>query len=237
MTNTWKNLNLDSDEELPEEPPRFSKSQPLGELFPLDKIQTEQQELSKRVANHRIDRDDPLYEVLEVVEAVKKRVDNLSVQVPTQMADVMLNQAENIEQRVILAVRQYQQMSSVIDINPILDVLGRFNQTTQIELTQQTDRLSQIALKPQKVPMVFYAVVASFGLLSLFASAFTWKTVNERVEVANWINSPDGKLARQIVLANKDRLNKQCQESTLKLNKVTVINGIQRDKLCFVAIP
>jgi hypothetical protein len=172
-----------------------------------------------------------------VVEAVKKRVDNLSVQVPTQMADVMLGTADNIEKRVVLAVRQYQQQEPVIDINPILEVIDRSTQKTNTELTHQTEKLSQIALKPQKVSMLFYAVVGAFGWLSLLASALTWKTVNERVEVANWINTPDGKLARQIVLANKDRLNKQCQESTVKLNKVTVINGIERDKLCFVAIP
>jgi hypothetical protein len=123
-----------------------------------------------------------------------------------EMADVMLANAENIEQRVVLAVRQHQQRSPVIDINPILEVIDRSTQNTNIELTQQTEKLSLITLKPQKVPMVFYAVVGSFGLLSLFSSAFTWKTVNERVEVANWINTPDGKLARQIVFANKNRL-------------------------------
>jgi hypothetical protein len=171
------------------------------------------------------------------VGGLKRTVDNLNHHIPNLMGDVMINQAQNIEQRVILAVRQHQLGEAVIDLNPIVEIVDRAAQTSNNQLIQQTERLSQIALKPQKIPFLFYGIVGSFGLLSLFASAFTWKTVNERVGLANWVNTPDGKLARQIVLANKNGLNKQCQESTRKLNAPVVVNGIGRDKLCFVAIP
>ena len=75
------------------------------------------------------------------------------------------------------------------------------------------------------------------ALTSVIAAGLTWKKVDERVAVANWLNSPDGQLARQIVVINRGGLTAQCKASTRKLNTPVPINGIDRDKLCFVAIP
>ena len=44
-------------------------------------------------------------------------------------------------------------------------------------------------------------------------------------------------LAKNIVTANKGGLNKQCQQSTRKLEFPVKINGVDRRKFCFVALP
>ena len=82
-----------------------------------------------------------------------------------------------------------------------------------------------------------HAIGATMALTSVIAAGLTWKKVDERVAVETWLNSPDGKLAKQIVVINKGGLTAQCKASTRKLNTPVPINGIERDKLCFVAIP
>ncbi len=128
-----------------------------------------------------------------------------------------------------------------MDLEPLTAELVAVAESTakniSAQLETQTVQLQKIALKPQQIPHVFYASVATVGIASLLASAFTWKTVNERLELAKWAASPDGQLAHQIVMANKGRLDQNCRATTRKLDRNVKINGIDRHKICFVAIP
>ncbi|PSB57067.1 hypothetical protein [Chamaesiphon polymorphus] len=113
------------------------------------------------------------------------------------------------------------------------------NEQTLVEVTNKLDTIKSPPIQThiQQIPWFFYAIGATMALTSVIAAGLTWKKVDERVAVENWLNSPDGKLARQIVVINRGGLTAQCKASTRKLNTPVPINGIDRDKLCFVAIP
>jgi hypothetical protein len=116
------------------------------------------------------------------------------------------------------------------------------DESIRSDLETILERLEAIQSPPiqvhtQEIPWMFYAFGAAIAAISVTAAGLTWRSVEDRVAVANWINSPDGQLAKQIVLVNKGGLNAQCKASTRKLNEPVSINGIPREKLCFVAIP
>jgi hypothetical protein len=113
------------------------------------------------------------------------------------------------------------------------------NEQTLVEVTNKLDTIKSPPIQThiQQIPWFFYAIGATMALTSVIAAGLTWKKVDERVAVENWLNSPDGKLARQIVVINRGGLTAQCKASTRKLTTPVPINGIDRDKLCFVAIP
>ena len=113
------------------------------------------------------------------------------------------------------------------------------NEQTLMEITNKLDTIKSPPIQThiQQIPWFFYAIGTTMALTSVIAAGLTWKKVVERVAIANWLNSPDGQLARQIVVINRGGLTAQCKASTRKLNTPVPINGIDRDKLCFVAIP
>jgi hypothetical protein len=201
-------------------------------------IGLEQQGLSQMAIRYQQSSDDPVYEILQMTQNITAVVGQVYANIPVLVSDAMVESAANIESRVILAVRQ---SNRPIDLEPLtaelVAVAESTAKNTSAQLETQTVQLQKIALKPQQIPHVFYASVAAVGIASLLGSAFTWKTVNERLELAKWVASPDGQLAHQIVMANKGRLDQNCRATTRKLDRNVKINGIDRHKICFVAIP
>jgi hypothetical protein len=207
----------------------LSRDPSLAEL-----LRNDQQILTQAFSKYQSTSDDPVHEILQITHNIALLVDRLSTSIPVLVADAMIVSADDIEQRVVLAVRQG---SKPVNLDGLIAINVAAAQETTSQLTTQTEILRKIAFKPQKIPHLFYGSVAIVGLMTIFSSAFTWKTVRERVELADWVNTPDGKLARQIVTANKGRLNQQCQQSTRELKTKVVIAGIDRQKICLVAIP
>ena len=201
-------------------------------------IGREQLGLTQMVTRYQQSSDDPVYEILEMTRNITTVVGQVYTNIPILVSDAMSESAANIESRVILAVRQ---SSRPIDLEPLTAQLTAVSEVTakntSTQLEAQTAVLQSIALKPQKIPYIFYARVGVVGLASLLASAFTWKTVNERMALVQWVVTPDGQLAKAIVVANKGRLDQNCRNTTRKLDSKVKINGIDRDKICFVAIP
>jgi hypothetical protein len=201
-------------------------------------IGLEQQGLSQMAIRYQQSSDDPVYEILEMTRNITTVVGQVYTNIPVLVSDAMTESAANIENRVILAVRQ---SSRPVDLEPLTTELAAVTEATakntSVQLAAQTATFEQIALKPQKIPHIFYASVAVVGLASIFASAFTWKTVQENMKIVEWASTPDGQLAKAIVTANKGRLDRSCKDTTRKLDKKVKINGIDRDKICFVAIP
>jgi hypothetical protein len=207
----------------------LSRDPSLAEL-----LRNEQQSLNQMVTRYQSKSDDPIHEILEITHNIASLVDRLSSSIPVLVADAMIASADDIEQRVVLAVRQ---SNKPVNLDGLTTINAAAAQETSSQLTAQTEILRKIAFKPQKIPHLFYYSAAIVGLIAIFSSVFTWKTIQERVELANWVNTPDGKLARQLVTANKGRLNQQCQQSTRELKNKVVIAGIDRNKICLVAIP
>jgi hypothetical protein len=201
-------------------------------------IGLEQQGLSQMAIRYQQSSDDPVYEILEMTRNITTVVGQVYTNIPVLVSDAMTESAANIENRVILAVRQ---SSRPVDLEPLTTELAAVTEATakntSVQLAAQTATFEKIALKPQKIPHIFYASVAVVGLASIFASAFTWKTVQENMKIVEWAGTPDGQLAKAIVTANKGRLDRSCKDTTRKLDKKVKINGIDRDKICFVAIP
>jgi hypothetical protein len=201
-------------------------------------IGREQLGLTQMVTRYQNLSDDPVYEILEMTRNITTVVGQVYTNIPVLVSDAMTESAANIESRVILAVRQ---SSRPIDLEPLTAQLIAVSEVaaknTSTQLEAQTVALKSIALKPQKIPYIFYASVGVVGLASLLASAFTWKTVQENMKIVEWASTPDGQLAKAIVTANKGRLDRSCKDTTRKLDKKVKINGIDRDKICFVAIP
>jgi hypothetical protein len=201
-------------------------------------IGREQLGLTQMVTRYQQSSDDPVYEILEMTRNITTVVGQVYTNIPILVSDAMSESAANIESRVILAVRQ---SSRPIDLEPLTAQLTAVSEVaaknTSTQLEAQTAVLQSIALKPQKIPYIFYASVGVVGLASLLASAFTWKTVNEQTRLATWVATPDGQLAQAIVIANKGRLNKNCKDTTRKMAQKVKIDGIDRDKICFIAIP
>jgi hypothetical protein len=201
-------------------------------------IGREQLGLTQMAIRYQQSSDDPVYEILEMTRNITTVVGQVYSNIPVLVSDAMIESAANIENRVILAVRQG---SRPIDLEPLTAELAAVTaataKNTSVQLAAQTATFEQIALKPQKIPHVFYASVAVVGLASIFASAFTWKTVQENMKIVEWTNTPDGQLAKAIVTANKGRLNQNCRDTTRKMAQKVKIGGIDRDKICFVAIP
>ncbi len=201
-------------------------------------IGREQLGLTQMAIRYQQSSDDPVYEILEMTRNITTVVGQVYSNIPVLVSDAMSESAANIENRVILAVRQG---SRPIDLEPLTAELAAVTaataKNTSVQLAAQTATFEQIALKPQKIPHVFYASVAVVGLASIFASAFTWKTVQENMKIVEWTNTPDGQLAKAIVTVNKGRLNQNCKDTTRKMAQKVKIGGIDRDKICFVAIP
>lgn len=236
----------DEDELSWEAPSRFP-GKPLKDLTNLEtRINAESKLLNETVSVNRLDKDDPIFEVLEAVKVLRTRVDGLNNSIgmfgdslPKQLNEVMLLQGRTIENRIGSSVCQYlqQQSKPQVDIAPIVKIINDSDRDSQVQLERQTQNLSRIALTPQKIPPLLYGIVGGLGLLSLIASAVTYKTVDDKVKVAEWVNSADGKLAKQIVIANSGLLTEQCRASTKKLKQPVVIQGIESKKVCYVAIP
>lgn len=169
----------------------------------------------------------------------------------SEVRDGLKDSGESLDRTLEILTKQFN--SNALDryINDIVAKIGisqgsnaLFKQVVQNEQTlmEVTNKLDTIKSPPiqthiQQIPWFFYAIGATMALTSVIAAGLTWKKVDERVAVADWLNSPNGQLAKQIVVINRGGLTAQCKASTRKLNTPVPINGISRDKLCFVAIP
>jgi hypothetical protein len=179
--------------------------------------------------------DGKLQQSLDRVEESKDEIDRC-VEILVRQAD-----EDSLVAKTVAAIGKAGHNNVMLEqIASIAQIVGTAGNSTQLE--EIKTQLATIKTPPpqtyiQQVPKLFYAVSVSIAVVVVVAAGLTWKKVDERVAVADWVASPDGQLARQIVMANKGGLNKQCQESTRKLNAPIVVNGVNREKLCFVAIP
>jgi hypothetical protein len=208
--------------------PRF----PTKPIDLLSKLDEEQDRIHRSIDANFPRGKDPLDEAIQTVEELKNLVNNLTARIPKQVEDAMVLQGQTIESRISLMVRQHLQQQSLptVELNPVLDAIDKSD-------SKVIASLNKVNRTPQPVSRTFYSVLASFGILSLSLSAFAFKTLNDRVRLAEWEGTPDGKLAKEIILANKNNLNKQCQASAQQLKNPVKVDGIDRRKLCLVVIP
>ncbi|NJR31832.1 MAG: hypothetical protein HC778_01810 [Chamaesiphon sp. CSU_1_12] len=71
-----------------------------------DLLRQEQQQLTNRVTQYQMVAEDPVHEVLAMTQKIASLVGQISKNIPDLVNDAMLASAEDIEQRVVLAVRQ-----------------------------------------------------------------------------------------------------------------------------------
>ena len=179
--------------------------------------------------------DVKLQQSLDRVEASKDEID--------RCIEILVRQAneDSLVAKTVTAIGKAGHndaiLAQIASITKSLETAGNSTQLEEIKTQLATIQTPAPQTYIQKVPTLFYAVSASIAVIIVAAAGLTWKKVDERVAVADWVTSPDGQLARQIVIANKGGLNKQCQGSTRKLNAPIVVNGVNREQLCFVAIP
>ena len=81
-----------------------------------DLLRQEQQQLTNRVTHYQMVAEDPVHEVLAMTQNIASLVGQISKNIPDLVNDAMLASAEDIEQRVVLAVRQN---SKVVDLLPL----------------------------------------------------------------------------------------------------------------------
>jgi hypothetical protein len=164
--------------------------------------------LEEQIRHHQIDNEDPVYQILETTQEVVKLVGQFSDNIPALVSDAMIDSADSIEQRVVLAVRQNIKPSRTLPIFP-------------------SPRSLQYWLAG--------SLTATLG--TLLICGFTAKLLYENKEQIAWATSNEGQLARQIVEANKGRLNERCLKTARNLKEKIVIDGVDRHKVCLVALP
>lgn len=207
-------------------------------------LRQEQQQLTNRVTQYHMVAEDPVHEVLTMTQNIASLVGQISKNIPDLVNDAMLASTENIEQRVVLAVRQNSKVVDLLPLTAQITATSEAQSEKIAQLTVQTENFRHIIHKPQRIPQLFYTSTAIVGFVTIAAAGFTWKStserlnlMNERLAVVEWANSPDGKLAKTIVTVNKGRLNQQCLQSASTLKTKVIVNGIDRQKICLIAIP
>ncbi|MFM2305076.1 MAG: hypothetical protein RLZZ135_2488, partial [Cyanobacteriota bacterium] len=145
-----------------------------------DLLRQEQQQLTNRVTQYQMVAEDPVHEVLAMTQNIASLVGQISKNIPDLVNDAMLASAEDIEQRVVLAVRQNSKVVDLLPLTAQITATSEVQSEKISQLTVQTQNFRNTIHKPQRIPQLFYASTAIVGFVTIAAAGFTWKSTSER---------------------------------------------------------